>query len=152
MYQFETLNLTNHKTETLTEIEMKINKSELMKKAWEIARTAVETFGGKVREYFSESLKMAWGEAKNSILDIVKNHASIDSFSEWKKHGHDRIYFNLKGYDNSRRGCRNTKIYYDNNTGRLIISEGRGSASSDFCYHRRNFICDVKEHSEVRYF
>jgi len=40
-------------------------KKEIMKKAWAIARKGHETFGGKVREYFSESLKIAWAEARN---------------------------------------------------------------------------------------
>ena len=94
---------------------MKINKSELMKKAWEIARTAVENFGGKTREYFSEALKLAWSELTNDdILSIMKNHDAVDSFSEWKKHDMDRIYFNLKGFDKNKRGDRNCKIYYDN--------------------------------------
>jgi hypothetical protein len=37
----------------------------VMKKAWEIAKAAVVKFGGKVKEYFTESLKMAWAIAKN---------------------------------------------------------------------------------------
>ena len=39
-------------------------KSEIMRRAWEIARNAVKIFGGKVREYLSESMKLAWAEAK----------------------------------------------------------------------------------------
>lgn len=31
----------------------------VMKRAWEIAREAVSNFGGKVKEYLSEALKMA---------------------------------------------------------------------------------------------
>jgi hypothetical protein len=33
-----------------------------MKRAWEIAREGQNKFGGKVSEYLSESLKMAWSE------------------------------------------------------------------------------------------
>ena len=33
-----------------------------MKRAWEIARKGQEKFGGKVSEYLSEALKMAWAE------------------------------------------------------------------------------------------
>lgn len=36
----------------------------VMKRAWEIAREGQRKFGGKVSEYLSESLKMAWAEAK----------------------------------------------------------------------------------------
>ena len=34
----------------------------IMKRAWEIARKGQEKFGGKVSEYLSESLKIAWAE------------------------------------------------------------------------------------------
>lgn len=44
--------------------ETKINKSLLMKRAWEIARQGQAQFGGKVRSYFAEALKMAWAEVK----------------------------------------------------------------------------------------
>jgi hypothetical protein len=33
-----------------------------MTRAWEIARAAVAKFGGKIREFFAESLKSAWAE------------------------------------------------------------------------------------------
>lgn len=42
----------------------KRSKSEIMKRAWQIAREGQKKFGGKVREYISESMKMAWAEAK----------------------------------------------------------------------------------------
>lgn len=36
----------------------------IMVRAWEIARKGQKQFGGKVSEYLSEALKMAWVEAK----------------------------------------------------------------------------------------
>lgn len=36
----------------------------VMKRAWEIAKEGQKKFGGKVKEYFAISLKMAWSEAK----------------------------------------------------------------------------------------
>lgn len=36
----------------------------IMKRAWEIAREGQKNFGGKVKEYFAESLKIAWAEVK----------------------------------------------------------------------------------------
>jgi hypothetical protein len=39
-------------------------KTQVMKKAWEIAREAVAKFGGLVAEYFSEALREAWKLAK----------------------------------------------------------------------------------------
>ena len=43
----------------------KISRSKIMKRAWQIAREGVSKFGGKVKEYFAMSLKIAWAEAKN---------------------------------------------------------------------------------------
>lgn len=39
-------------------------KKQIMVRAWEIAKAAVAQFGGKAREYFAESLRIAWTEAK----------------------------------------------------------------------------------------
>ena len=37
---------------------------EIMTRAWEIAKEGQVKFGGKVSEYLSEALKMAWAENK----------------------------------------------------------------------------------------
>lgn len=39
----------------------------IMTRAWEIAREAVEKFGGQAAEYISGSLKQAWAETKNDF-------------------------------------------------------------------------------------
>lgn len=44
----------------------------VMKRAWEIARNAVAKFGGKVKEYFTQSLKLAWAEVKQVVVSPVK--------------------------------------------------------------------------------
>ena len=44
----------------------------VMKRAWEIARNGVKKFGGKVKEYFSIALKLAWKELKNMNKIEVK--------------------------------------------------------------------------------
>lgn len=41
--------------------------ANVMKKAWEIARKGQQKFGGKVKEYFAQALKMAWAIAKNEM-------------------------------------------------------------------------------------
>ncbi|MEE4578842.1 hypothetical protein [Paenibacillus polymyxa] len=38
----------------------------VMTRAWEIAKNAVVKFGGKVKEYFSQALVIAWKEAKST--------------------------------------------------------------------------------------
>lgn len=40
--------------------------SAIMSRAWEIARLSVEMWGGKVKEFFKESLRLAWLEVKFS--------------------------------------------------------------------------------------
>ena len=78
---------------------MKIDKSKLMKNAWKIARKAHAEFGGKVREYFSESLKSAWCDAKKSEINVAR---LTEIGREWKKGGHHRVYFNdLTDYFNT---------------------------------------------------
>lgn len=68
-------------------------KKELMENAWEIAREGQKTFGGKVSEYFAESLKMAWAQAKNTIdIEALEQKG----FSRWTKGDMDRLYFNIE--------------------------------------------------------
>lgn len=38
---------------------------QVMKRAWELAKSGVKKFGGKVREYLAASLSIAWKEVKN---------------------------------------------------------------------------------------
>lgn len=43
----------------------------VMVRAWEIAREGQNKFGGKVKEYFAQALKMAWAEKKNQGKEVV---------------------------------------------------------------------------------
>ena len=44
-----------------------MTKSEIFTNAWEIARNAQNKFGGKVSEYFAESLRLAYKLAKGEV-------------------------------------------------------------------------------------
>lgn len=47
----------------------------VMTRAWEIAKNAVVRFGGNAKEYFTESLKLAWKEVKLANMEVAKaNH------------------------------------------------------------------------------
>lgn len=48
-------------------------KNQIMKRAWEIAKEAAIKFGGSVKSYFSESLKLSWEQARTreSIEHLV---------------------------------------------------------------------------------
>lgn len=50
---------------------------QVMKRAWEIAKTGVTKFGGKVREYFAASLSIAWKEIK-TMSNVVTSFAKLD--------------------------------------------------------------------------
>jgi hypothetical protein len=61
-------------------------KKQIMKQAWKIARKGQATFGCKVREYFSEALKIAWAEARHggsmkAIIDNFKGTANQKDFA-----------------------------------------------------------------------
>lgn len=45
---------------------------QVMLKAWEIAREGVKKFGGKVKEYFAEALRMAWRIVKKGGSNMKK--------------------------------------------------------------------------------
>lgn len=62
----------------------------VMKKAWEIAREGQIKFGGKVKEYFSAALRMAWSivNRMEKMRDVVKNV----SVREWSNYGKQRLY------------------------------------------------------------
>lgn len=51
---------------------------QVMKRAWEIAKTGVNKFGGKVREYFAISLSIAWKEIKKMSNNVVASFEKID--------------------------------------------------------------------------
>jgi len=49
---------------------MKINKSELFKTAWKIAKAAAAKFNKSAREFLSEALKQAWKNLKQGALTV----------------------------------------------------------------------------------
>lgn len=60
----------------------------VMKRAWEIAKAGQQKFGGKVKEYFAESLKLAWAEVKkgvkksiNEVAEMIQNKLGKDNKS-----------------------------------------------------------------------
>ena len=55
----------------------------IMKRAWEIAREGQAKFGGKVSEYLSEALKMAWKEAKQPKEIVLKVRHQPSGGKEW---------------------------------------------------------------------
>lgn len=105
---------------------MKYNKSEIMKKAWELNKTTNHTF--------SICLKKAWAEAKNphksekavlieKLEAIASQKNSYDNgyhyhtiIADWSNYGKSRTYLKIK---ETRDHSTHVKItdygYFDNN-------------------------------------
>lgn len=85
---------------------MKTNLKAVMKAAWELARAAAVNFGGKAREFFAASLKMAWTEVKKGAVKMKGTATltngnkdvtlSIVGESEWVAGANKRVYFDLE--------------------------------------------------------
>lgn len=54
-----------------------------MVRAWEIAREGQSKFGGKVSEYLSEALKMAWAEAKDKQKAVITTSSGSRQHKSW---------------------------------------------------------------------
>lgn len=81
--------------------------TNVMTQAWEIARQGHTKFGGKVKEYFAEALRMAWaivkGEDKKTMKEIaneLQSRLSDLQVNVWERYGKRRIYIN-KGFRNN---------------------------------------------------
>ncbi|EDT7399852.1 hypothetical protein AHX81_001237 [Salmonella enterica subsp. enterica] len=67
-----------------------MNKSMLFITAWNMSRDAAAKFGGSVKSYFAESLKLAYGRTRLVTLEsCLKIGGKL-----WKKNGMRRVYFN----------------------------------------------------------
>ena len=106
---------------------MKYNKSEIMKRAWEIKKE-------NKNNIFSACLKLAWAEAKGNTVSKTEKELMIEKLemmakeaeeryvfkytvyiSEWVKYGKDRTY--LAVFETSDVTRHNAKIdcgYFDN--------------------------------------
>lgn len=81
-----------------------------MTKAWEIAKKGAAKFGGKVKEYFAEALKMAWAIAKTQTGKIeIELSGGSRKHKSWvaqivgtdAKYGLKRDFLNGYNKDNS---------------------------------------------------
>lgn len=52
----------------------------VMKRAWEIAKKGAAKFGGSVKSYFAQSLKLAWKEAKEEAMSVEEKIAQAFNF------------------------------------------------------------------------
>lgn len=54
-----------------------------MVRAWEIAKGGQSKFGGNVKEYFAEALKMAWAEAKSNQKAVITTSSGSRNHKSW---------------------------------------------------------------------
>ena len=103
---------------------MKYNKSNIMKRAWELVKKASMTI--------SEGLKKAWAEAKNTektleekVMDelkaLVEDATDVFNYNVssklWEKYGKSRTYFKIvETRNNSKHYTEYDFGYIDNKT------------------------------------
>lgn len=85
-----------------------------MKRAWEIAKEAVKKFGGKVKEYFAESLKLAWSEIKNEGNENSMKEKFENLLNALEKNGYVSQWATVKKVANysGLEGAYTFLIYY----------------------------------------
>ena len=94
------------------EIKMRNKTKQVMVRAWALAKRGQKQFGGKVSEYLSEAMKIAWAIVKNMKEDTQeKVEATLNKFKQvffemynqnglnpnmnvWCKYGKNRLYIN----------------------------------------------------------
>ncbi|EBG8067310.1 hypothetical protein CQK57_03445 [Salmonella enterica] len=70
-----------------------MNKSTLFTNAWTIARNAANQFGGSVKSYFAESLKLAYTQM-SAPKELTAASCLRLGGKLWEKNGMSRVYFN----------------------------------------------------------
>ena len=91
---------------------MRNKTKQVMVRAWALAKRGQKQFGGKVSEYLSEAMKIAWAIVKNMKEDTQeKVEATLNKFKQvffemynqnglnpninvWCKYGKNRLYIN----------------------------------------------------------
>lgn len=71
--------------------------SDIMKRAWEIAKAAAVIFGGRPVDYiYGGAVKMAWAEAEHKPATKEDKIKALEDmgFKRWQKGNFDRLYIN----------------------------------------------------------
>lgn len=81
-------------------------KKTLMARAWAIAKKAVKNFGGKVKEYLSQAMKMAWSELKELTVVVYRK----------KEDDYKNIYYNIAIGNLEEKKNKKEEVYYQGYT------------------------------------
>lgn len=122
-----------------------MTKSQRFTYAWNISREAAVKFGGSVKSYFSEALKMTYkSEPKKTTATDIENELISRGLKVWVKNDLRRIYINglsdaikVLGYDGYQsnafhRQCAAAKNYFDCVTGEFITDFRMSACDSIF--------------------
>lgn len=114
-----------------------MTKSEIFSNAWTIARSAQIQFGGKVSEYFSESLKLAYKLSKKTIAVefTLKMAGGSKKHKSWvakidgqdSKYGFARTFINASDYGvwTLNDGVYNIKDASKNDQEFIVVKNGQ---------------------------
>ncbi|WP_312738310.1 hypothetical protein [Atlantibacter hermannii] len=72
-----------------------MSKSTLFITAWSIARNAAAMFGGSVKSYFAESLKLAYAQQSQPVISTEQKLLDL-GMRVWTGGNHRRIYVNAE--------------------------------------------------------
>lgn len=71
-------------------------KTQVMRRAWQLAKAGQMIYGGTVKMYFSESLKIAWRETKGETKEQMIERLINLGFKRWQKGSFDRLYIDAR--------------------------------------------------------
>lgn len=108
----------------------------VMKKAWEIAREGVKKFGGNVKEYFSQALKMAWAIVKNGMEIGYQSLPGKNGKCFFVVNNVDGLEVNLLSEGRNMNGKKYTKrqLISDYRTGTNKVT-GQAIRLYDYAWH-----------------
>lgn len=110
-------------------------QAQVMKRAWAIRKIAATKYGVKVSVIvFAPCLVQAWAETKmeKSLEEKIKEQSAVANFKEFLKPNINRVYLTLTGYSARFNGDRNTKVYFDRKSQKIMWEMGKGTCSREF--------------------
>ncbi|EHR5319631.1 hypothetical protein KUL70_002516 [Vibrio parahaemolyticus] len=116
-----------------------MTKSEIMKTAWNIAKEAAARTGYKAKEFFSESLKMAWAMTKQEVKTIKERLVELGG-KEYTANNCNRVYLTLDqfnkitelGYSLNENANKFYADLDDNKVYRKISKRGKSKIYKEF--------------------
>ena len=71
-------------------------------------------------------------DSQKSLEEQILEHAAVADFKEFVRPNINRVYLTLTGYSARFNGDRNTRVYFDRKTQKIMLEMGKGICSSEF--------------------